>query len=93
MSHARARSATGTPGTLYNRRTRTDKNMAASIDPDSLADELLALHETEGLVAPFSERHPGLTPQAGYREAARRPMVKENWANEGRNWVLLTKPV
>jgi ribosomal protein S18 acetylase RimI-like enzyme len=27
----------------------------------------------------------------GYREAASRQMVKEDWVNEGRNWVLLTK--
>lgn len=59
------------PGALYNRRTRTDINMAASFDLDSLADELLALHETGSLVAPFSERHSGLTAEAGYRAAAR----------------------
>jgi ribosomal protein S18 acetylase RimI-like enzyme len=29
--------------------------------------------------------------RVGYREAATRPMVKEDWVNEGRNWVLLTK--
>lgn len=29
--------------------------------------------------------------RVGYREAARRPMVKEDWVNEGRDWVLLTK--
>ena len=29
--------------------------------------------------------------RCGYREAATRPMVKENWRSEGRNWVLLTK--
>jgi ribosomal protein S18 acetylase RimI-like enzyme len=27
----------------------------------------------------------------GYAEAARRPMVKEGWENEGTEWVLLTK--
>jgi ribosomal protein S18 acetylase RimI-like enzyme len=27
----------------------------------------------------------------GYDERARRRMVKENWENEGRSWVLLTK--
>jgi ribosomal protein S18 acetylase RimI-like enzyme len=31
--------------------------------------------------------------RAGYREAATRPMVKEGWMNEGRNWVLLTRPL
>lgn len=28
----------------------------------------------------------------GYREAARRRMVKEQWVNPGTDWVLLTKP-
>ncbi|MBI4725373.1 MAG: GNAT family N-acetyltransferase [Rhodomicrobium sp.] len=27
----------------------------------------------------------------GYREQARRPMVKEDWISEGQEWVLLTK--
>src|SRR6516164_4002894 len=27
----------------------------------------------------------------GYRETARRPMVKEQWVNEGHEWVLITK--
>jgi ribosomal protein S18 acetylase RimI-like enzyme len=27
----------------------------------------------------------------GYRETARRTMVKEQWVNEGREWVLITK--
>ena len=35
-----------------------------------LARELIALHESPREVPPFSERYPGLTPQAGY-EAAR----------------------
>lgn len=58
-------------GALYNRHTRTDRNMAASFDLDSLADELSALHDTARLVEPFSERYSGLTAEAGYRAAAR----------------------
>jgi ribosomal protein S18 acetylase RimI-like enzyme len=27
----------------------------------------------------------------GYREAASRPMVKDDWVNDGQSWVLLTK--
>jgi ribosomal protein S18 acetylase RimI-like enzyme len=27
----------------------------------------------------------------GYREMARRTMVKEQWVNEGHEWVLMTK--
>jgi ribosomal protein S18 acetylase RimI-like enzyme len=29
--------------------------------------------------------------RCGYREAATRPMVKEDWQSDARNWVLLTK--
>ena len=29
--------------------------------------------------------------RTGYSEIARRPMVKEDWVNEGTEWVLLTK--
>ena len=29
--------------------------------------------------------------RTGYSEIARRPMVKEDWVNEGREWVLLAK--
>lgn len=29
--------------------------------------------------------------QCGYREAAKRAMVKDDWASDGQNWVLLTK--
>lgn len=29
--------------------------------------------------------------RCGYRERAKRPMVKETWENEGRDWVLLTR--
>lgn len=31
--------------------------------------------------------------RCGYREAATRPMIKDGWRNDGRNWVLLKKPV
>jgi ribosomal protein S18 acetylase RimI-like enzyme len=29
--------------------------------------------------------------RCGYREAASRPMVKDDWVNDGQSWVLLTK--
>lgn len=29
--------------------------------------------------------------RCGYREIARRPMVKEDWVNAGENWVLMVK--
>ncbi len=31
--------------------------------------------------------------RCGYREIARRPMIKEDWAGEGETWLLLVKPV
>ena len=31
--------------------------------------------------------------RCGYSERARRPMVKEDWAGEGREWVLLMRPL
>jgi 2-oxo-3-hexenedioate decarboxylase len=34
-----------------------------------LGEELVDLHENPRLIPPFSERHPGLTPQAGYAAA------------------------
>ena len=33
----------------------------------------------------------GLYERSGYREIARRAMVKEAWENPGDAWVLLTK--
>jgi 2-keto-4-pentenoate hydratase len=56
---------------LYNRRTLRDENVARSPDIDALADEILALHDSGGIVAPFSERYAGLDARAGYRAAAR----------------------
>jgi ribosomal protein S18 acetylase RimI-like enzyme len=29
----------------------------------------------------------------GFREVARRPMVKDDWENRGQNWVLMTKAI
>ncbi|MGH8736497.1 MAG: 2-keto-4-pentenoate hydratase [Burkholderiales bacterium] len=45
--------------------------MTTSFQIDALADELLALNDSGGVVAPFSERYPGLDASAGYRIAAR----------------------
>jgi 2-oxo-3-hexenedioate decarboxylase len=38
---------------------------------DAVAKELVALHDGAGEVLPFSERYPGLDPEAGYRAAAK----------------------
>jgi len=47
-----------------------------------------------GMSVIVSDANPGarrLYERSGYREAAARAMVKGDWQNEGRNWVLLTK--
>jgi len=45
------------------------------------------------IVADANQGARRLYERAGYREAATRPMVKDGWVNEGRDWVLLTKPL
>ncbi|MGH8745344.1 MAG: 2-keto-4-pentenoate hydratase [Burkholderiales bacterium] len=45
--------------------------MATSFQIDALADELLSLNDSGGVVATFSERYAGLDASAGYRVAAR----------------------
>jgi ribosomal protein S18 acetylase RimI-like enzyme len=59
-----------------------------------LADETGRSKGKQGTSVIVSDGNPGarrLYERFGYRERARRPMVKEGWENEGRNWVLLTK--
>ena len=66
-----------------------------------LGAELLALAEEtaqglgkRGMSVIVSDANLGahrLYKRFGYDERARRLMVKENWENEGRSWVLLTK--
>jgi ribosomal protein S18 acetylase RimI-like enzyme len=45
------------------------------------------------IVADANQGARRLYERLGYREAATRPMVKEGWVNEGRSWVLLTRPL
>jgi ribosomal protein S18 acetylase RimI-like enzyme len=45
------------------------------------------------IVSNANERARQLYERVGYREAGRRTMVKEGWANDGSEWVLLTKPL
>lgn len=59
-----------------------------------LADELAAATGRPGLSVIVSDANEGayrLYLRCGYREAGVRPMVKDDWAGHGRNWVLLTK--
>ena len=59
-----------------------------------LAEELGRAAGKRGMSVIVSDANPGarrLYERCGYTEAGTRPMVKEDWVNEGRNWVLLTK--
>lgn len=60
--------------------------MAKSPDTEALAQELLALHETGGTVAPFSERYAQLSAAAGYAAAARLHALRlaRGWRPVGR---------
>jgi len=51
-----------------------------------LAAELIELHETPREVPPFSQRHPGLTPEAGYAAAQRlhAHRLAQGWKPVGR---------
>jgi 2-oxo-3-hexenedioate decarboxylase len=53
---------------------------------DALAAELIELHEAPREVPPFSERFPGLTPQAGYRAARHlhAHRLAQGWRPRGR---------
>ena len=53
---------------------------------DALASELVSLDEAPREVPPFSARHPGLTPEAGYRTAARlhQHRIARGWKAVGR---------
>lgn len=60
-----------------------------------LADEIGRTLGTRGMSVIVSDANAGarqLYERCGYRERATRPMVKDDWNNPGRNWVLLTKP-
>jgi ribosomal protein S18 acetylase RimI-like enzyme len=49
-----------------------------------------------GISLIVSDANPGarkLYERLGYAELARRPMVKEQWHNDGRNWVLMIKNI
>ncbi len=59
-----------------------------------LAEQLAAAAGRRGLSIIVSDANAGavrLYQRCGYRELARRPMVKERWENPGKNWLLLIK--
>ena len=73
---------------LYNRPKRRDDNVAKPSQIDALADEVLSLNDSGRIVAPFSERYPGLDALTGYRAAARL-----HAARHARGWKLLGRKI
>ncbi len=60
----------------------------------SLAGRFASQAEKRGssvIVSDANVRARRLYERTGYRERARRPMVKEGWRNDGNDWVLLLK--
>jgi ribosomal protein S18 acetylase RimI-like enzyme len=60
----------------------------------ALADRIAADLGLSGLSIIVSDGNAGarrLYERCGYREAATRPMVKEEWESSGSNWVLMVK--
>ena len=60
----------------------------------AVADRIAADPRTEGLSIIVSDGNPGarrLYERFGYREAATRLMVKEDWQSSGKSWVLMVK--
>ena len=61
-----------------------------------LADETGRKLGMSGMSVIVSDANRGarrLYESLGYREVARRTMVKEDWSNDGKEWVLLTKEI
>jgi ribosomal protein S18 acetylase RimI-like enzyme len=61
----------------------------------SIADRIAAGTAKRGLSIIVADTNTGarkLYERNGYREVARRTMVKEDWQHPGKEWVLLTKP-
>ena len=60
----------------------------------SFADGVASDLSLKGLSIIVSDGNSGarrLYESCGYRLVAQRQMVKEDWASDGRNWLLLTK--
>ncbi|MDJ0945203.1 MAG: GNAT family N-acetyltransferase [Kiloniellales bacterium] len=60
------------------------------------AEKIAAASGRRGLSIIVADANRGarrLYERRGYRETARRPMVKEAWQNPSRDWVLLVKPL
>jgi 2-keto-4-pentenoate hydratase len=62
--------------------------VARPLQIDALGGELLTLNDSGGMVAPFSERYPGLDAPTGYRAAARL-----HAARQARGWKLIGRKI
>jgi ribosomal protein S18 acetylase RimI-like enzyme len=51
----------------------------------------LGLRGTSLIVSDANHGAQRLYDRLGYEEAARRPMLKEQWQNDGENWVLMIR--
>lgn len=61
----------------------------------AMADEIAEATGCQGtslIVSDANTRARRLYDSGGYREIARRPMVKDDWDNPGQEWVLMVKP-
>lgn len=61
----------------------------------AMADEIAETTGCQGtslIVSDANATARRLYDKSGYREVAIRPMVKDDWVNPGRNWMLMVKP-
>ena len=98
--HVRAAAGAGEPGARHLVRERARRlsraprqglrHRAARRRRDSWPQKPASAASASSSPIPTPARA-GSTSACGYREAARRRMVKEDWQNPGTDWVLLTK--
>jgi len=70
------------------------RRLGLGINLLALAEETATALRKAGLSVIVSNANAGarqLYDRCGYCESASRPMVKQNWQNEGQSWILLTK--
>lgn len=63
------------------------------LDRAEAAGHALGKHGMSIIVSSANHGARRLYERHGYAERARRTMVKEGWINDGKDWVLLTKPL
>lgn len=73
---------------VQSTKTHTDRKVTTFFQIDALVDELCALNDSGGVVAPFSGRYRGLDACAGYRAAARLHALRL-----ARGWKMLGRKI